>query len=88
MSLVTTDPAPITTSSAMRTGMMVALEPMETRLPITVSRHKFLAPAGRTAAREGVVDEHHAMADKTVVTDRHQFADEGYATARGCAHRC
>ena len=44
MSLVTTAPAPITTSSAMRTGMIVALEPIETRLPITVSRHSSLRP--------------------------------------------
>ena len=44
MSLVTTEPAPITTSSTMRTGMMVALEPIETRLPITVSRHSSLRP--------------------------------------------
>ena len=44
MSLVTTEPAPITTSSAIRTGMIVALEPIETRLPITVSRHNSLRP--------------------------------------------
>src|SRR6201994_3517670 len=42
MSLVTTEPAPMTTLSAMRTGMIVALEPIETRLPITVSRHSSL----------------------------------------------
>ena len=77
MSLVTTEPAPITTSSAMRTGMIVALEPIETRLPITVARHSSLSPARRAAGREGVVDEHHAMADEAVLADRHQFADEG-----------
>src|SRR5437870_2067733 len=44
MSLVTTDPAPITTSSVIRTGMIVALDPIETRLPITVSRHNPLLP--------------------------------------------
>ena len=44
MSLVTTAPAPITTSSTIRTGMMVALEPIDTRLPITVSRHNSLRP--------------------------------------------
>ena len=77
MSLVTTEPAPITTSSAMRTGMIVALEPIETRLPITVSRHSSLLPARRAAGREGVVDEHHAVADEAVLADRHQLADEG-----------
>ena len=44
MSLVTTEPAPMTTSSAILTGMIVALEPIETRLPITVSRHNSLLP--------------------------------------------
>ena len=44
MSLVTTAPAPITTSSTILTGMIVALEPIETRLPITVSRHNSLLP--------------------------------------------
>ena len=39
MSLVTTLPAPITTSSQMLTGMMVALVPMLTRLPMVVSFH-------------------------------------------------
>ena len=77
MSLVTTEPAPMTTSSAMLTGMMVALEPIETRLPITVSRHSSLLAAGRPAGREGVVDEHHAMADEAVLADGHQLADEG-----------
>ncbi len=77
MSLVTTEPAPITTSSAILTGMIVALEPIETRLPITVSRHNSLSSAGRAAGREGIVDEHHAMADETVFADRDQFADEG-----------
>ena len=44
ISLVTTEPAPITTSSTIRTGMMVALEPIETRLPTSVARHNSLRP--------------------------------------------
>ena len=67
--------------------MMVALEPIDTRLPITVSRHISLRPPRRTAGRKGVVDEHHAVADEAVLADRHEFADEGCATARGCARR-
>ncbi len=77
MSLVTTEPAPITTSSAIRTGMMVALEPIETRLPITVSRHSSLRPPEGPPLAEGIVDEHHAMADKTILADRDQLADKG-----------
>ena len=76
MSLVTTAPAPITTSSAIRTGMIVAFEPIDTRLPITVSRHSSLPSARRTAGRERVIDEHHAVTDEAILADRHQFADE------------
>src|SRR5205823_4941078 len=36
-----------------------------------------LVAARRTAAREGVVDEHHTMRDKAIGTDRHAFAQEG-----------
>src|SRR5262249_28759505 len=54
-----------------------------------VADHRF-APQlflafGRPADREGVVDEHHAMADEAVLADGHEFADEGmrlYARAR------
>ena len=67
MSLVTTEPAPMTTSSAILTGMMVAFEPMETRLPITVSRHNVLLPSRRAAGRKRIVHEHYAMADKAVL---------------------
>ena len=89
MSLVTTAPAPITTSSAMRTGMIVALEPIDTRLPITVSRHNSLRPPRRAAGGKRVVDEHHAMADKTILADRHQFADKGMRlhAGAGADHR-
>jgi hypothetical protein len=31
---------------------------------------------GRTTGRESVVDEHHAMADKAILANRHQFSDE------------
>ena len=61
----------------MRTGMIVALDPIETRLPITVSRQQLSFPVRGGAGRKGVVDEHHAMADEAVFSDRHQFADEG-----------
>ena len=50
---------------------------------------QFLVAARGAAGREGVVDEHHAMADKAVLADRHQFADEGmrlHAGARADAH--
>ena len=89
MSLVTTAPAPITTSSAMRTGMIVALEPIDTRLPITVSRHSSLRPRAGPPLAECVIDEHHAMADKTILADRHQLADEGMRlhAGAGADHR-
>ena len=45
MSLVTTAPAPITTSSQILTGRIVALDPIETRFPIVVERHSSLRPA-------------------------------------------
>src|SRR5665213_1793612 len=38
---------------------------------------QLLAAARRPVGGERVVDEHHAMTDKTVIADRHQFADEG-----------
>src|SRR5882757_5187686 len=37
---------------------------------------QLLAPASRSAGRKRIVDEHHAMADKTVLADRYEFADE------------
>ena len=77
ISLVTTEPAPITTSSTIRTGMMVALEPMETRLPTSVARHSSLRPRAGPPVENVIIDEHHAMTDKAVFADRHQFADEG-----------
>src|SRR4051812_6388537 len=47
----------------------------------TVADHG-LAPqlpvaAGRTTGRERIVHEHHAMADKAILADGYQFADEG-----------
>ncbi len=57
---------------------MVALEPIDTRLPITVvratiPRRRRCRPAGG----EGIIDEHHAVTDKAILADRHQLADEG-----------
>src|ERR1700744_164732 len=73
MSLVTTEPAPMTTSSTMRTGMIVALDPVadDGLAP------KLLFAVCRRPGRKRVVDEHHAMADEAILPDRHQFADEG-----------
>src|SRR6185312_12907655 len=57
MSLVTTEPAPMTTSSAMRTGMIVAFDPIETRLPITVSRQSSFCPrAGPPLAKVSLMN--------------------------------
>src|SRR5689334_1836769 len=44
MSLVTTAPAPMTTSSQIDTGNIVALEPMDTRAPTRVARHNSRRP--------------------------------------------
>ena len=57
MSLVTTDPAPITTLSQILTGKIVALLPMETLLPITVCFHKeLLPPAGRPVLNRSFIN--------------------------------
>src|SRR4051794_9067310 len=57
ISLVTTAPAPITTSSTICTGRMVAFEPMDTRLPILVSHHNSLRPrAGPPLAKVSLMN--------------------------------
>src|SRR5215475_3349249 len=57
ISLVTTEPAPMTTSSAILTGMMVAFDPIDTRLPITVSRHSSFCPlAGPPIAKVSLMN--------------------------------
>ena len=38
---------------------------------------------GRTAFREGVIDEHDAVTDETIVADGHQFANEAVALHLG-----
>ena len=79
----------MTTSSTIRTGMIVALEPIGNPIADHGLAPQLLASARRAAGREGVVDEHHAMADKTVLADRHQFADEGMGLhpGAGADHR-
>src|SRR5882757_5442023 len=57
MSLVTTDPAPITTSLHIATGRIVALEPTNTRLPSRVGFHRLRLPlAGAPAAKVSLMN--------------------------------
>ena len=88
MSRVTTAPAPITTSSQMLTGRIVAFEPIETWLPIRSSTPQLAAsPRAGPPVAKRVVDEHHAVADEAVVADGHQLADERVRLDAACARR-
>ena len=83
MSLVTTAPAPMTTSSQTVTGSIVALLPMETRLPILVDFQREASPPAGPPFGEGVIDEHHAVTNEAIVADGHQFANEAVALHLG-----
>jgi len=53
------------------------LEPIDTRCPITVSRHSSLRPRAGPLDENVSFDEDHAMPDKAILADRYQLADEG-----------
>ncbi|MGX1283756.1 hypothetical protein AB7M50_002881 [Bradyrhizobium elkanii] len=77
MFLVTTDPAPMTTSSTILTGMIVALEPIDNPVADHRLAPQLLASTCRAAGGERVVDEHHPVSDETILADGNELADEG-----------